>query len=55
MKKYVVRCWIQTEEDNEQTFNDTDEAQKELERQEFLFPENIYRIIEVGEDEVIIN
>lgn len=43
MKKYKLVCFIRTE-DEENLSMSLEDAEKEREQAEFLFPENIYKI-----------
>lgn len=53
MKKYLVKCWIEVDPDNEIALKEKlyhsnlKEAEEELEQAELLQPENKYEIIEI--------
>lgn len=51
MKKYKIECWLYIEQEEQPIFDSFEEAQKEMEHNELLQPENRYEIVEVLENE----
>lgn len=50
-RRFVVDCWIRVEQEADEELLTYEEALKEVEQGETLFPENIYKIRDITEDE----
>lgn len=47
MKEYRIDCWMKVDVENPEPYEDLSNAQDDLDQQEMMFPENIYKIIEI--------
>ena len=45
-KKYIVKCWIGLEQEEQEPIT-LEEAKSELDQAEMMFPQNKYEIVEV--------
>ena len=47
MKEYRIDCWMKIDAENPEPYGNLSDAQDDLDQQEMMFPENIYKIVEV--------